>query len=137
MIETMKIGDVREYTRIITKNDVLKFAEVTKDFNPAHFDEAYTKQTIFKKPIVHGMLIGALFSKIFGLDYPGEGTIYCAQSLKFLRPVYPETSLLIKVTVKEIVLEKNRVIFTTEVFDRDQQCLLTGEATLMPKKRSK
>ena len=90
MIETMKIGEQREYRRIITQEEVFKFAEVTKDFNPAHFDENYTKDTIFKKPIVHGMLVGSLFSKIFGLDYPGEGTIYTSQSLKFLRPVYPK-----------------------------------------------
>ena len=134
MIETMKIGEQREYRRIITQEEVLKFAEVTKDFNPAHFDENYTKDTIFKKPIVHGMLIGSLFSKIFGLDYPGEGTIYTSQSLKFLRPVYPDQELLVRVTVKDIILEKNRVIFTTEIFDENEQCLLTGEASLMPKK---
>ncbi len=134
MIHSMNIGDQREYTRIITEKDVLQFAEVTKDFNPAHFDEEYTKNTIFKKPIVHGMLVGSLFSKIFGLDYPGEGTIYISQNLKFLKPVYPNTSLIVRTTVKEIILERNRVIFTTEIFDRDQNCLLTGEAVLMPKK---
>ncbi len=136
MIKTMNIGDTRSYTRTITEEDVQKFAEVTKDFNPAHFDEAYTQTTIFKKPIVHGMLVGALFSKIFGLEYPGEGTIYIAQSLKFLRPVYPNTELIVRVTVKEILAEKNRVIFTTEIFDQAQHCLLTGEATLMPKKET-
>ena len=134
MIRTMKIGDIREYRRTITEEEVRKFAEVTYDFNPAHFDETYTQTTMFKKPIVHGMLVGSLFSKIFGLDYPGEGTIYVSQSLKFLRPVYPNQELIVRVTVKDIMIERNRVIFTTEVFDSEENCLLTGEATLMPKK---
>ena len=134
MIRTMKIGDSRSYQRVITKDDVKQFGDVTKDMNPAHFDEAYTAQTVFKKPIVHGMLVGALFSKIFGLEYPGEGTIYCSQSLKFLKPVYPDTTLTVKVTVKDRILEKNRVIFTTEVFDETGDCTVTGEAMLMPRK---
>jgi len=130
----MKVGDQRSYERIISKEEVAAFGELTKDMNDAHFNEDYAKTTIFKKPIVHGMFIGSLFSKIFGMDYPGEGTIYCSQSLKFLKPVYPDTKLLVLVTVKEIINEKNRVIFRTEIFDENNECMLTGEAMLMPRK---
>lgn len=134
MINKMKIGDFRSYEKTITKEMVETFGELTGDLNEAHFSEEYTKTTIFKKPIIHGMFIGSLFSKIFGMDYPGEGTIYTGQTLKFLRPLYPGEKLLVKVTVKEIILEKNRVIFTTEVFNENFELALTGEATLMPKK---
>lgn len=137
MIKTMHIGDFRSYQRVITKEDVLKFAELTGDFNQAHFDEAYCEKTIFKKPIVHGMLIGSLFSKIFGQEYPGEGTIYCAQSLKFLKPVYPDTLLTIKITVSDIIIEKNRVFFVTEIFNETNELVLTGEAMMMPRKEDK
>ncbi len=134
MIRKMHVGDQRSYQRIITKEDVLMFGKLTGDMNDAHFNEAYTATTIFKKPIVHGMLIGSLFSKIFGLDYPGEGTIYCSQSLNFKKPVYPDQLLQVVVTLKEIILEKNRVIFTTEIFNEANECVLTGEAMLMPRK---
>ena len=134
MIRNMKIGDVRSYQRVISKEDVLKFGELTKDMNKAHFDEAYTKQTIFKKPIIHGMLLGSLFSKVFGLEYPGEGTIYCSQTLKFLKPAYPEEVLNVVITVKDILLEKNRVFFSTEIFNVQDELILTGEAMLMPRK---
>ncbi len=134
MIKSMRVGDQRSYERVITKEEVHKFGALTKDMNDAHFNEAYAKTTIFKKPIVHGMFIGSLFSKIFGMDYPGEGTIYCSQSLKFLKPVYPDEMLTVLVTVKEIIVEKNRVIFTTEIFNDKNECVLTGEAMLMPRK---
>jgi len=130
----MKIGDVRSYQRVISKEDVFKFGELTKDMNKAHFDEIYTKQTIFKKPIIHGMLLGSLFSKVFGLEYPGEGTIYCSQTLKFLKPAYPEEVLNVVITVKDILLEKNRVFFSTEIFNEQNELILTGEAMLMPRK---
>lgn len=136
MIRNMNIGDVKSYQRTITQEDVLAFGTLTKDMNKAHFDEAYTKNTIFKKPIIHGMLLGSLFSKIFGLEYPGEGTIYCSQTLKFLKPAYPDQPLTVRVTVKEIVLEKNRVIFTTDILNEKDELILTGEAMLMPRKES-
>jgi acyl dehydratase len=134
MIRKMKIGDVRSYQRIITPEDVMKFGELSGDMNDTHFNEAYAATTIFKKPIVHGMLIGSLFSKIFGLDYPGEGTIYCSQSLIFKKPVYPNQLLTVQVTVKDIILEKNRVIFLTEILNEAHEVMLTGEAMLMPRK---
>ncbi|MBU1141519.1 MAG: MaoC family dehydratase [Firmicutes bacterium] len=134
MIRSMKIGEQKSYQRMISHDDVKKFGELTWDMNDAHFNEEYAKTTIFKKPIVHGMLVGSLFSKIFGMEYPGEGTIYCSQSLKFLKPVYPDTMLKVVVTVKEIIIEKNRAIFTTEIFNDKDECMLTGEAMLMPRK---
>lgn len=134
MIKTMTLGTVREYSRKITPKEVKQFAEVTGDFNKAHFDEDYTKTTIFKKPIVHGMLVGSLFSKIFGTEYPGEGTIYVNQSLTFLKPIYPDEQLTVKVTLKDKNEEKNRAYFTTEIFNEAGKLALTGEAMLMPRK---
>jgi len=80
------------------------------------------------------MLLGSLFSKVFGLEYPGEGTIYCSQTLKFLKPAYPEEVLNVVITVKDILLEKNRVFFSTEIFNEQNELILTGEAMLMPRK---
>lgn len=134
MIHHMKIGDYRSYQRTITKEEVRLFGELTGDLNDVHFNEDYAKTTPFKKTIVHGMLVGSLFSKIFGLDYPGEGTIYIAQSLIFKKPVYPDDLLNVVVTVKDIILERNRVIFSTEIFNEQNELMLTGEATVMPRK---
>jgi 3-hydroxybutyryl-CoA dehydratase len=64
MIRHMKIGDVRSYERVITKDDVYQFGQLTGDMNDTHFNEDYAATTIFEKPIVHGMLVGSLFSKI-------------------------------------------------------------------------
>jgi len=134
MIRSLEVGTVKQYKRIITKEDVKKFAEVSDDYNPAHFDEAYTKTTIFKKPIVHGMLVGSLFSKVFGTEYPGEGTIYVSQSLTFLKPVYPEETLRVQVTLTDKNVEKNRAYFLTEIFNENNELALKGEAMVMPKK---
>lgn len=134
MIKYFNLGEQKTYDRVITSDDIKLFGEVTGDYNLAHFDEDYCAKTVFKKPIVHGMLIGSLFSKVFGSEYPGGGMIYCSQTLKFLKPVYPNSTLKVVITTKEIIAEKNRVIFTTEVFNENNECAVTGEAMLMPRK---
>ena len=137
MIQTLKIGDVFQTKRTITANDVHAFATVTGDFNPAHFDAVYAAKTRFKKPIVHGMLLGSLFSPIFGMKSPGEGTIYCQQSLSFLKPIYIDEPIIVQVTLETLNIEKNRAYYKTEILNADHELAVTGEAMLMPKKESR
>ena len=134
MIRKIKIGDETRYFRTITQEDVRKFGELTGDMNKAHFDPEFAKTTVFKTPIVHGMLVGSLFSRIFGTDFIGEGMIYCNQSLKFLKPVYPDMVLEVVAKVINIDYDRNRVIFSTEIFNENHECMVTGEAMLMPRK---
>lgn len=132
LIHEMVIGTVKEYQRTITEADILSYGNLTGDLNPAHFDHEYAKTTLFKRPICHGMLIASLFSKVFGLEYPGKGTIYCSQSVKFLKPAYPNDPLTVRITLIDKNLEKNRAYFKTEVFNSHDECILTGESMMMP-----
>lgn len=113
--------------------DVDFFAEVTGDNNPIHLDNEYAKNTIFKNPIVHGFYVGSVFSRIFGTEYPGEGTIYLNQSLKFLRPVYVDQYYYAKITVIEVNADKGKANLLTTVLDAASEEVLTGQATLMNK----
>lgn len=131
-IHEIKLKDSAFQTKTITEHDVELFAEVTNDYNPAHFDEEYAAKSIFKKRICHGMLVGSLFSKIFGMDLPGNGTIYITQTLRFRRPVYLGDTIKAEVTVTEIDLEKNRVRFDCVAYNQDDEAVVIGEAVLMP-----
>jgi len=131
-IEVLKVGDSQTMTKQFTEFDVIGFAQVTGDVNPAHLDENYAKNTFFKTRIVHGMLAGSLFSAIFGTEFPGLGSIYVSQSFKFIKPVYLNDTITATVTVKELVIEKNRVIFDCAARNQNQELVLVGEAVIMP-----
>ena len=73
---------------------------------------------MFKKPIMHGMLGAALFSKVFGVLFPGEGTIYLKQSLSFLKPMYVEIEYEAVFTVKEVLADKHRAVIETLLKDK-------------------
>ncbi|MGD9886471.1 MAG: MaoC family dehydratase [Bacilli bacterium] len=131
-IQELSIGKTSSITKRFTEQDVLMFAKVSGDFNPAHVDEDYAKTSLFKTRIVHGMLVGALFSAILGTDLPGLGSIYTFQSLKFVKPVYFNEQITATVTVKELLFDKNRVIFDCVAKNEQGDVVIIGEATIMP-----
>ncbi|MCK9471717.1 MAG: MaoC family dehydratase [Bacilli bacterium] len=133
-ITDLFVGQSCSLKRRFSETDVLKFAEVTGDKNPAHIDEDYAKTTFFKTRIVHGMLVGSLFSAILGTKLPGVGSIYTFQSLKFIRPVYFNEEITATVSVKEIIQDKNRVLFECVAKNEKDEVVIVGEATIMPPK---
>src|SRR4051812_14169838 len=114
-----------------SQEEVERFAEVTGDKNPVHTDAAYAATTMFKRPIMHGMLGAALFSKVFGTLFPGEGTIYLKQTLNFLKPMYAGTPYEAVFTVKEVLKDKNRAIVETVIRDKEGKVCTSGEAAVM------
>jgi acyl dehydratase len=112
--------------------EVEAFAQCTGDKNPVHLDAAYAAKTMFKRPIMHGMLGASLFSKVFGTLFPGEGTIYLKQSLNFLKPMYVDIDYVAEFNVKEVIRDKNRAVIETVIKDKNSGLVCTsGEATVM------
>ncbi len=128
----IEVGTTYTHSFSFTQEEVVRFAEVTGDRNPVHLDEAYAATTMFKRPIMHGFLGGAVFSKVFGTLFPGEGTIYLKQSMAFMRPMYVDTTYEVRMTVKEVNKEKHRATVETLVVDvASGETTISGEATVM------
>lgn len=128
----IKVNEVYTHSFKFSQDEVNRFAEVTGDKNPVHTDADYAAKTMFKRPIMHGMLSASLFSKVFGTLFPGEGTIYLKQSLSFLKPMYVETDYEAVFTVKEVIGDKNRATIETLIKDKNTGLVCTsGEATVL------
>jgi acyl dehydratase len=127
----IEVNQVFTHEFQFSQQEVNQFAEVTGDKNPVHLNADYAATTMFKRPIMHGMLSASLFSKVFGTLFPGEGTIYLKQSLNFLKPMYVDTVYEAVFTVKEVILDKNRAIVETVIKDKDGKVCTSGEATVL------
>ena len=134
-IEDLEIGMSRSLTKVIEDYDIRLFADVSTDRNPVHLDEAYAQETIFGGRIAHGMLTASLISAVIGEQLPGHGTVYMAQDLKFLAPVFPGDEVIAEVTVATIDHGRRRV--TLECVCRvGEKAVLKGEAkVLAPSKK--
>lgn len=133
-IKELKIGDKAFTEKTISETDVYLYGGITGDLNPAHTNEEYAKNTMFKTRIAHGMFSAGLISAVLGMKLPGCGTIYLGQELKFTAPVYIGDTIKAEVEVVEIIEEKNRVKLRTTCTNQRGQMVLDGMATVMPPK---
>lgn len=129
--ETIKVGDSYSTTRVLSAEDVRTFANLTGDDNPIHVDEEYARETRFGKPIVHGVLLLGIISKVLGRDFPGHGSIAVAISCRFLRPVPVGSEITVEVKISEKIDKHKHVKGRVYVY-HENRLALGGEATIIP-----
>lgn len=135
-IEDISVGMSAEAAKTITDADILMFAGVSMDMNAVHMDEEYGRTTAFGGRIAHGLLTASLLSSVLGNRLPGPGVIYMSQSLRFRAPVRSGETVHAKVTVKEVIADKCRVILDT-VCTVGDKVVIDGEAMVMATSREK
>jgi 3-hydroxybutyryl-CoA dehydratase len=127
-------GDHFKWERQISADDVQRFAEIVGDLNPVHLDAEFAEKSFFKQRIVHGAFLGGLISKVLGMDFPGQGTVYISQNSVFKRPVYVDTVVSVEVKVTQVIGEKRRLILDTNIFNSNGEVCVAGSATVwLPK----
>ncbi len=122
-----------EHRFSFTQQQVDQFAEISGDKNPIHLDESYAAKSIFKRRILHGFLVGSVFSKVFGTIYPGEGTIYLKQDMRFLAPMYTNINYTAHFHILEVFNDKRRARVKTVVKDEKDKDMIVGEAVIQHK----
>lgn len=120
-----------EYSRVFTETDVKAFAALSEDDNPLHLDLEYAAGTSFKKPVVHGVLLLGMFSRIFGNEYPGRGSIYLSQTADFLRPAYLNQRITAKVSLMHYDAGKRIGEFLTICQNEAGKKILSGKAEVL------
>lgn len=112
-IEDFSLGMSATFSKTITEADIVLFAGVSGDNNALHINQEYAETTQFAGRIAHGMLTASVISAAVANKLPGPGAIYMSQSLIFRAPVRPGDTVHATVTVKEIILARNRVLLQT------------------------
>jgi 3-hydroxybutyryl-CoA dehydratase len=123
-------GDEYKFERYISADDVKQFAEVVGDLNPIHLDTEFAEKSFFKKRIVHGAFLAGLISKVLGMDFPGQGTVYISQNSTFKRPVYVDTTVVVEVKVTQVLADERRLVLDTNILNSDGKVCLAGSATV-------
>ena len=128
--EDLSIGMTHQTVHTITEKDIDLFAEVSGDRNPLHMDEEFAKQTQFGQRIAHGALTASYISGILGNDLPGPGSIFVGLNMRFRRPVYIGSEVIVKVEVTEMKERGNRVTLKVTC-SVDGKAAISGEAMVM------
>ena len=100
----VQLGNFAELTHSFDQSTVTAFAGICGDNNPLHIDPNFASTTIFKAPIVHGILVSSLFSTLFGRAI--NGSVYVSQSLSFKKPVHVGSTVVAR--MKILAMEERR-----------------------------
>ncbi len=102
--EELNIGDqLITEKRIITSEDIDKFADLTGDHFYAHIKTTAFEGTMFEQQVAHGYFIISAAAGLFVDSYKKNPVLlnYGIDELRFTKPVYPGHEIYVRFTCKE------------------------------------
>ncbi len=129
--DEINIGESASVHHSLSKRDILLFAIMSGDVNPAHLDEEYAKSDMFHKIVAHGMWGASLISTVLGTILPGPGTVYLSQSLKFLKPVGIGDTITATVTVTEKNPSNHHILLDCLCSNQRGEHVIKGSAEVL------
>lgn len=128
LYDELKVGDTASIKRVCTANDLYIFAHASGNVNPMHLpaDEGEDRH----EAIAPSMWVGALVSSVLGNILPGAGTLYKAQSFRFLNRVHVGDELTVAVTVREKAAD-DCVVLDTVITGRGGDRVAEGIAEVL------
>src|SRR5687768_1600076 len=140
--EELEIGDqLITQRRIITSEDIDRFAELSGDHFYAHIKTTNFTNTMFERQVAHGYFIMSAAAGLFVDSYEKNPVLlnYGIDELRFTKPVYPGAEIHIKFTCKEKLsqdlkdendIPKGIVKWLVEILDETDEPVV-GVATIL------
>jgi acyl dehydratase len=124
----LEVGQTATRSLTVGPEHVRGFAELSGDYNPLHFDEAFASRTRFGRLVVQGGLTTGLLHALVAMDMPGPGTVFLSQSWKFTAPVYVGDTITARAEVLSVHETKPVCQLAVSVARQDGEEVLKGEA---------
>ena len=145
--EELEIGETLITAKhTVTEADIVNFANVSGDNFYAHMDATSLEGTIFTQRVAHGYFV---LSKAAGLFVDAKkGPVllnYGLDECRFLKPVYPGSTIGVRFTVKEKTdqekktpddIAKGIVKFLVDVYDETGESIAIATILTMVKKKN-
>ena len=119
--EELQIGDqLITEKRVITADDIDRFADLSGDHFYAHIRTTDFTGTMFEQQVAHGYFIMSMAAGLFVEGYEKNPVLlnYGIDELRFTKPVYPGAEIHIRFTCKEKLPNDKRVVEKPEDFKR-------------------
>lgn len=122
------VGQRATRSLTVTASHVARFAEISGDYNPLHFDEAFAAATRFGRLVAQGGLTTGLLHALVAMDLPGPGTVFLSQDWKFTAPVFIGDTITAEAVVLSVHATKPVTQLAVRVARQDGTVALEGEA---------
>jgi len=131
----LHVGQSAERSKTIADADVQRYAEITGDYNPLHFDDAFAAGTRFGRRVAQGGIAAGMLNALVAMDLPGAGTVFMSQTLTYKAPAYLGDTLTARVEVVSLKADKPVCQLRFAIRNQDDVVILEAEAwtyTLRP-----
>jgi acyl dehydratase len=121
----LKAGMVFRFSRTFTEEDVARFGDITRDYNPVHYDSRFATTKGFPDVICHGLLVGSMICELGGQ----VGWLASGMAFRFVRPVYIGETVSCELTIVAISdrnLARAEAVFTNQKGVEVLRATLTG-----------
>ncbi|HEY4100663.1 MAG TPA: MaoC family dehydratase [Gemmatimonadales bacterium] len=122
------VGQKARRSQTFTALDVERYAVLSGDRNPLHFDSAFVAGTSFGKLVVQGGLTTGVLHALVATDLPGPGTVFLSQNWKFTAPVFIGDTVTAEAEVVSVHASKPVTQLAIRVWRDDGTTVLEGEA---------
>jgi len=116
-LEDINVGDSASFERTITDNDLTSFADISGDYNPLHIEDK----------VIYGMFLGALVSRLIGMELPGKKAMLIKECMEFKMPARVGDTLMVKGSVI-FKSQSSRLIELLIEIRKDKKLLASGSA---------
>lgn len=124
----LEVGAKATRSLTVTEEHVRKFAEISGDYNPLHFDEDFAAGTRFGRLVAQGGITTGLVHALVAMDLPGAGTVFLSQDWKFTAPVFIGDTITGEVEVLSVHPSKPVTQVGVVVRREGAEVVLEGEA---------
>ena len=124
----LEVGQKATRENTLTYDFVKTYAEITGDYNPLHFDDAFAAKTKFKELVVQGGLTSGILNALVAMDMPSPGTVFMSQDLKFIAPVFIGDTITAVAEVLEVHAAKPVTKLKMTITRQTGETVLEGEA---------
>lgn len=127
--EQLKVGMSASFLRIISADDVDRFAALSGDVSPIHSNDEAAMDRGLDGRIVHGMLLGALASQMVGVHLPGSNSLLQSMKMTFVKSVSPGEELLVSGCIEAISPATRTVVVRIKILSaKEHRVMARGVA---------
>jgi 3-hydroxybutyryl-CoA dehydratase len=101
-----------------------EFAEVSRDYNPVHFDDRFAEVKGFTGRICHGLLVGSMLTEIGGQI----GWLASGMNFRFKKPVYFGDAIACCLTITEVD-ERERAMADAVFMNQNGEVVIEASIT--------
>ena len=131
-IDEFEVGMQAEFSHTFTQEETETLADLIGDHNPFHYNGKFIRKTRFKRPIVHGLLVGGMISHFGGDLFPGPCCLAETISFNFLKPVFFGDTIRAVATITKVDKKQKRLAFSMSCYNENGDKVVEGYATCIP-----